>query len=56
MTKKVVGVFKAATDTRQVPAGTVIFDMGSHGEEMFGVSSNGAFFPMMRADQLDALS
>jgi CRP-like cAMP-binding protein len=37
MTKKVVGVFKAATDTRQVPAGTVIFDVGSHGEEMFGV-------------------
>jgi hypothetical protein len=26
------------------------------GEEMFGVTSNGAFFPMMRADQLDALS
>lgn len=37
MTKKVVGVFKAATDTRQAPAGTVIFDAGSHGEEMFGV-------------------
>jgi hypothetical protein len=26
------------------------------GEEMFGVASNGAFFPMMRADQLEALS
>jgi hypothetical protein len=26
------------------------------GEEMFGVSSNGAFFPMMRADQLESLS
>ncbi|MEA2858498.1 MAG: uncharacterized protein QOC72_537 [Methylobacteriaceae bacterium] len=26
------------------------------GEEMFGITSNGAFFPMMRADQLDALS
>ena len=25
-------------------------------EEMFGVESNGAFFPMMRADQLEALS
>jgi len=37
MTNKVVGVFKAATDTRQVPAGTVIFDVGSGGEEMFGV-------------------
>jgi hypothetical protein len=27
-----------------------------NGEEMFGVASNGVFFPMMRADQLDALS
>jgi hypothetical protein len=26
------------------------------GEEMFGVASNGAFFPMMRADQLEKLS
>jgi hypothetical protein len=26
------------------------------GQEMFGVASNGVFFPMMRADQLDALS
>jgi CRP-like cAMP-binding protein len=34
---KVPGVFKAATDTRQVPAGTVIFEAGSSGEEMFGV-------------------
>lgn len=37
MTKNVVGVFRAATDTRQIPAGTVIFDEGSHGDEMFGV-------------------
>ena len=37
MTKRVAGVFTAATDTRQVPAGTVIFDVGSSGEEMFGV-------------------
>ncbi len=37
MTNKVVGVFKAATDTRQVPAGTVIFDVGAGGDEMFGV-------------------
>jgi len=37
MTNKVVGVFKAATDTRQIPAGTVIFDIGAGGEEMFGV-------------------
>jgi hypothetical protein len=26
------------------------------GEEMFGIASNGVFFPMMRADQLEALS
>ena len=37
MTVKVLGVFKAATDTRDVPAGTVIFEAGSTGEEMFGV-------------------
>ncbi len=34
---KVLGVFKAATDTRDVPAGTVIFEAGSTGEEMYGV-------------------
>jgi len=38
MTVKVLGVFKAATDTRDVPAGTVIFEAGSSGEEMFGVA------------------
>ncbi len=37
MTVRVLGVFKAATDTRDVPAGTVIFEEGSTGEEMFGV-------------------
>jgi CRP/FNR family cyclic AMP-dependent transcriptional regulator len=37
MSVKVLGVFKAATDTREVPAGTVIFEAGSTGEEMFGV-------------------
>jgi hypothetical protein len=26
------------------------------GEDMFGIASNGAFFPMARADQLEALS
>ena len=26
------------------------------GEEMFGVESQGVFFPMMRADQFEALS
>jgi hypothetical protein len=35
---KVLGVFKAATDTRDVPAGDVIFEAGSTGEEMFGVA------------------
>jgi CRP/FNR family transcriptional regulator, cyclic AMP receptor protein len=34
---KVLGVFKAATETRDVPAGGVIFEEGSVGEEMFGV-------------------
>ncbi len=37
MSVKVLGVFKAATDTRETPAGTVIFEAGSTGEEMFGV-------------------
>jgi CRP-like cAMP-binding protein len=36
---KVVGVFKGAKETREVPAGTVIFEEGSSGEEMFGVIS-----------------
>ena len=31
------GVFKGATDTRDVTAGSVIFEAGSHGDEMFGV-------------------
>jgi CRP-like cAMP-binding protein len=34
---KVFGVFSAATETREVPAGTIIFEAGSTGEEMFGV-------------------
>jgi CRP-like cAMP-binding protein len=34
---KVLGVFKGATDTRDVPEGTVIFEAGDSGEEMFGV-------------------
>jgi CRP-like cAMP-binding protein len=37
MSGKVLGVFKAATDTRDVPAGSVIFEAGSVGEEMYGV-------------------
>jgi CRP/FNR family transcriptional regulator, cyclic AMP receptor protein len=36
---KVLGVFKAAKETREVPAGTVIFEAGSSGDEMFGVVS-----------------
>jgi CRP-like cAMP-binding protein len=36
---KVHGVFKAARETREVPAGTVIFEAGSSGDEMFGVVS-----------------
>jgi CRP/FNR family cyclic AMP-dependent transcriptional regulator len=34
---KVLGVFKAAKSEREAPAGTVIFEEGSTGEEMFGV-------------------
>jgi CRP/FNR family transcriptional regulator, cyclic AMP receptor protein len=34
---KVFGVFKGAVDTRDVPEGTVIFEAGDSGEEMFGV-------------------
>jgi CRP-like cAMP-binding protein len=37
MSVKVHGVFKAAKEQRPVPAGTVIFEAGSVGEEMFGV-------------------
>ena len=33
---KVLGVFKAAKETREVPAGTVIFEAGSVGDEMCG--------------------
>jgi CRP/FNR family transcriptional regulator, cyclic AMP receptor protein len=36
---KVLGVFKNAKETRDVPAGTVIFEEGSSGQEMFGVIS-----------------
>jgi CRP-like cAMP-binding protein len=36
---KVHGVFKAAKETRDVPAGTVIFEAGASGDEMFGVVS-----------------
>jgi CRP-like cAMP-binding protein len=34
---KVQGVFKAAKERRKVPAGTVIFEAGSIGQEMYGV-------------------
>ena len=36
---KVLGVFKAAKETREVPSGTVIFEAGSVGDEMFGILS-----------------
>ncbi len=39
MSVKVVGVFAGAKETREVPAGTVIFEEGSTGEEMFGIIS-----------------
>ncbi len=35
---KVLGVFKAATDTRDFAPGEVVFEAGSHGDEMFGVA------------------
>ncbi|HEX3333089.1 MAG TPA: cyclic nucleotide-binding domain-containing protein [Acidimicrobiales bacterium] len=37
MSVKVQGVFKAAKERRQVPAGAVIFEAGDVGDEMFGV-------------------
>jgi CRP-like cAMP-binding protein len=37
MSVKVLGVFKNAKETREVPAGTVIFEEGAEGEEMFGI-------------------
>jgi CRP/FNR family transcriptional regulator, cyclic AMP receptor protein len=39
MSVKVPGVFKGAKETREVPAGTVIFEKGSSGQEMFGIVS-----------------
>ncbi len=34
---KIQGVFRGANETRQVPAGFVIFEAGDAGEEMFGI-------------------
>jgi CRP/FNR family cyclic AMP-dependent transcriptional regulator len=34
---RVLGVFKNAKETREVPAGTVIFEEGASGQEMFGI-------------------
>ncbi len=34
-----MGVFKGAKETRELPAGTVIFEESSTGEEMFGIVS-----------------
>ncbi len=37
LTVKVQGVFRGADSTRTVPPGTVIFEEGDAGQEMFGV-------------------
>jgi CRP-like cAMP-binding protein len=34
---KILGVFKAAKETRQVQSGSVIFEAGAAGDEMYGV-------------------
>ena len=34
---KILGVFKAANETRRVQSGSVIFEAGASGDEMFGV-------------------
>jgi CRP/FNR family transcriptional regulator, cyclic AMP receptor protein len=34
---KIQGLFRNAKETREIPAGTVIFEEGSRGQEMFGV-------------------
>ena len=34
---KVLGVFDAANESREVPADSVIFEAGNSGEEMFGI-------------------
>jgi len=34
---KIAGVFKGAIETREVPVGSVIFESGDSGEEMFGI-------------------
>jgi CRP/FNR family cyclic AMP-dependent transcriptional regulator len=36
---KVTGLFRNAKDTRTVPAGTVIFQQGDPGAEMYGIVS-----------------
>lgn len=38
---KIQGVFRGATETREVPAGAVIFEAGEDGEEMFGIIEGG---------------
>ena len=34
---KIAGVFKGASETRELPADAVIFEAGDPGEEMFGI-------------------
>ena len=38
---KIQGLFRGATETREVPAGSVIFEAGESGEEMFGIIEGG---------------
>jgi CRP-like cAMP-binding protein len=38
---KIQGVFRGATETREVPAGSMIFEAGERGEEMFGIIEGG---------------
>jgi CRP/FNR family transcriptional regulator, cyclic AMP receptor protein len=38
---KVLGVFDAANEIREAPAGSLIFEVGSTGEEMFGIIAGG---------------
>lgn len=35
--KRVEGVFRSSTDTKSVPAGSVIFAEGEPGDEMYGI-------------------
>ncbi len=61
---RVPGVFKSANDIRQVAAGSVIFEEGAAGDEMFGViegeveirSSHGAVYKLGPDDTFGEMS